>query len=84
MRPDLICEELEHTFELISLPPKIGAKAQNTDLASVRRIHLARIHYRLYYRATQLDVEVLVFWHSSRSSTPRLQPTARSDQPQIL
>src|SRR4030042_1907417 len=54
-------------LELISAQPQIGAKAANVKLAGVRRIHLSRIHYYLYYRVRGPPevVEVLALWHTS-------------------
>jgi hypothetical protein len=35
---------------LISVQPEIGARARNISLAGVRRLHLARVRYYVYYR----------------------------------
>jgi plasmid stabilization system protein ParE len=70
--PDAVREELERAFDLISSQPKVGARALNTTLPGIRRVHLARIRYHLYYRSTPSAVEVLAFWHSSRGTGPRL------------
>ena len=70
--PDAIREELQRVFALISSRPEIGALAVNTSLPGIRRVHLARIRYHLYYRVTAYAVEVLAFWHSSRGSRPPL------------
>ncbi len=70
--PDAFSEELERALALIASQPLIGARAMNINLAGVRRIHLARIHYHLYYRVASSppSVDVLAFWHTSRSSPP--------------
>jgi plasmid stabilization system protein ParE len=70
--PDAIREELERAFALIASQPNVGARALNADLQGVRRVHLARIHYHLYYRATSSAVEVLAFWHAKRGAGPTL------------
>jgi plasmid stabilization system protein ParE len=72
--PNAIYEELDRASTLIALQPQIGARATNVSLSDVRRLHLARIRYYLYYRvATDPErVEVLAFWHASRGTTPRL------------
>jgi plasmid stabilization system protein ParE len=70
--PDAIREEIARAFELISSQPKIGARAVDPRLQGVRRVHLARIGYHLYYRTTSSAIEVLAFWHSSRGSGPEL------------
>jgi len=50
--PDLFAIDLENGFRLISAHPGIGALAVNANLEGVRRVHLARVHYHLYYRVT--------------------------------
>lgn len=44
----------------------------NIALPGVRRLHLARIHYDLYYRLVEAPrrLEILAFWHASRGSHP--------------
>jgi hypothetical protein len=44
----------------------------NVSLRGVRRVHLARIRYHLYYRATSSAVEVLAFWHARRGTGARI------------
>jgi plasmid stabilization system protein ParE len=70
--PDAIREELERAFALISSHPNVGARAVNTVLRDVRRVHLARIQYHLYYRTTPSAIDVLAFWHAKRGSGPTL------------
>ena len=82
--PHAFREELQRGFSLISQQPEVGASATNVKLKGVRRIHLSRIRYFLYYRVKEGRVEVLALWHSSRRKGPRLkeppntplQPTA--------
>jgi plasmid stabilization system protein ParE len=72
--PDAIREELERASALIAAQPGLGSTARDPDLAGVRRLHLARVRYDIYYRVNQdLErVEVLAFWHASRGSGPPL------------
>ncbi len=72
--PDAFHEEIERALQLISTQPQIGARATNIKLAGVRRIHLSRIHYYLYYRVRESPevVEILALWHTSRGSGPQL------------
>jgi len=72
--PGAFREEIERAFELVSSQPQIGTKAGNVRLAGVRRIHLSRIRYHLYYRVRESPrvVEVLALWHTSRGSGPGL------------
>ena len=70
--PEAFTEELARAFQLISANPEIGARAQNAKLKDVRRVHLARVHYHLYYRVLTEPpaIEVLALWHTSRGSEP--------------
>ena len=72
--PETFAEELEKSLALISSQPTIGARSLNAKLPEVRRVHLARIHYHLYYRVagTPPAVEVLAMWHTSRGPHPIL------------
>jgi plasmid stabilization system protein ParE len=68
-------EELAEAFSLLSLQPGIGATVSNARAPGVRRLHLARIHYHLYYRVRGGEggeVEVLSVWHTSRGTGPGL------------
>jgi plasmid stabilization system protein ParE len=70
--PETLHEELRRGFALISRNPHIGSRATNASLAGVRRIHLSRIRYFLYYRVRSGRVDILAFWHSSRGKSPAL------------
>jgi plasmid stabilization system protein ParE len=67
--PQAFREELERGFALLSQQPEVGSHATNTKLKGVRRIHLSRIRYFLYYRILPKQVEVLALWHSSREKS---------------
>lgn len=66
--PQAFSDEIAKAFELIQTQPKIGAVAVNVRLPKVRRIHLSRVRYYLYYRVTgdPARIEVLALWHTSR------------------
>jgi len=68
--PDAVQEELRRAFALISTQPRVGASARNAALRGVRRVHLSRVRYHLYYRVNSGRVEVLALWHSSRGRAP--------------
>lgn len=72
--PNAIREELERASALISFQPGIGARSRNLSLAGVRRLHLARVRYDLYYRVVEdlRRVEILSFWHARRGGQPPL------------
>jgi hypothetical protein len=51
----------------------VGARATNIKLPGVRRIHIERIHFDLYYRVVGVPpeyVEIVAFWGSRRGSAP--------------
>jgi plasmid stabilization system protein ParE len=70
---DAFVTDLENALNLIASHPDIGARATNVSLEGVRRIHLARVHYHLYYRVSlEPAIEVLALWHTSRAPAPKL------------
>lgn len=72
LAPGALDEELAEAFSLLSAEPGIGAPALNVRAEGVRRVHLARVHYHLYYRVRGGQVEVLALWHTSRGAGPFL------------
>src|SRR5688572_2241454 len=72
LAPQAFDEELSEAFSLLSVEPGIGVPVINARAAGVRRLHLARIHYFLYYRVRSDEVQVLRVWHTSRGSEPSL------------
>jgi len=72
--PGAIRSELERASSLIALQPGIGTRARNTSLPGVRRLHLARIRYDVYYRLIEAPkhLEILAFWHANRGSRPKI------------
>jgi plasmid stabilization system protein ParE len=72
--PNAIREDLERASSLIAVQPEIGARARNVALHGVRRLHLARIRYDVYYRVGQTagQLEILALWHASRGASPPL------------
>lgn len=69
--PGAFVTDLENALKLLASYPGVGARAKNAKLENVRRVHLARVHYHLYYRVTpEPAIEVLALWHTSRSEDP--------------
>lgn len=71
--PRAFVEDIERALTLISMDPRIGARARNPRLDGVRRVRLSRIRYHLYYRVVAADeptVEVLALWHERRGDDP--------------
>ncbi len=48
--PDLFKKEVERGFELITRQPHLGSPSLSSRTKGVRRLHLGRVHYHLYYR----------------------------------
>ena len=63
-------EELARGYELITTQPCIGTRVFDVSIQGVRRFHLLRIHYHLYYRVNEDTVEVLALWHVRRGKGP--------------
>jgi plasmid stabilization system protein ParE len=50
LAPKAFDDDLAKAFLLLSTEPLIGAPVLRISAAGVRRLHLARIRYHLYYR----------------------------------
>jgi len=71
--PDAFVTDLENALKLIASHPDIGGRARNVKLKEIRRVHLARVHYHLYYRVTSDSViEIIALWHTSRGNAPSI------------
>jgi plasmid stabilization system protein ParE len=73
--PEAFTEEIEKGFDLARSFPTAGEPVAHPRRTGVRRIHLGRIHYHLYYQVSTdaaETVEVLALWHTSRGSLPTL------------
>jgi plasmid stabilization system protein ParE len=70
--PNAIDEEIERVSALIAFQPRIGTRSRNVTLPGVRRIHLERIHYDLYYRIVgdPAYLEIVALWSSRRGKGP--------------
>jgi plasmid stabilization system protein ParE len=72
LAPQAFDEDLTKAFLLLSVEPGVGAPVSHARAEGVRRLHLARIRYHLYYRIRGGEVEVLALWHTSRGGGPSL------------
>ena len=70
--PEALREDLESAFGLLLRQPGVGTRVVNARISGVRRLHLGRIRYFLYYRVKEGELVVLTFWHSSRGKSPAL------------
>ncbi|MCC6197722.1 MAG: type II toxin-antitoxin system RelE/ParE family toxin [Burkholderiales bacterium] len=72
LAPDAFDDDLAKAFLLLSAEPRVGTPVPNARIEGVRRLHLGRIRYHLYYRVRGGHVEVLALWHTSRGVGPSL------------
>ncbi|MGQ0544469.1 MAG: type II toxin-antitoxin system RelE/ParE family toxin [Betaproteobacteria bacterium] len=63
-------QDLQAALNLLLLQPDIGVRVHQASSPDVRRVHLDRIRYWVYYRLRRNRLEVLSLWHSSRESGP--------------
>jgi len=72
--PGAIDEELAEAFSLLAAQPGIGVPVFGARVNDVRRVLLARVHYYLYYRVRDDEVQILALWHTSRGASPKFRP----------
>ncbi len=65
-------EDVQAGFALLLQQPGTGADVVSARARGVRRLHLGRIRYYMYYRVRNGELVVLSFWHSSRGGGPSL------------
>ena len=70
--PLAVREDVKAAFALLLQRPGVGVKVGNTPLSGVRRLHLGRVRYFVYYRVKGDALVVLSAWHSSRQAGPSL------------
>ena len=68
--PGAVRQDLQAALNLLLVQPDIGVRVNEASSADVRRLHLDRIRYWVYYRVRRNRLEVLSVWHSSRGSDP--------------
>ena len=70
--PEALRDDLKAAFALLVIQPGIGTKVVNTRAVGVRRLHLGRVRYYVFYRVAKEELVVLSVWHSSRGAAPTL------------
>ena len=68
--PGAVRKDLEAAFALLVEQPGLGADVADASSPDVRRFHIDRIRYWVYYRARGKRLEVVSVWHSSRGTDP--------------
>ena len=66
--PGAVRQDLEAAFALLLEQPSIGTAVMDASSPEVRRFHVDRIRYWVYYRVRGQRFEVLSIWHSSRGA----------------
>jgi plasmid stabilization system protein ParE len=71
--PSALRDDLAAALALVADQPTCGVPTASRS-HGLRRIHLARVGYNVYYRlAPRLrQVQVVAFWHARRGSSPPL------------
>ena len=74
LAPSLFRDEMKRAFALVAEHPEIGAIAEDTEIAGVRRVLLAATHHYLYYIVNEEagTIDVLAVWSTSRGGGPGL------------
>jgi plasmid stabilization system protein ParE len=70
--PGAIADDFEAAIKLLVRQPSIGARSTSKRFPELRRLHLERVRYHVYYDVRSTKVVVLAFWHASRGTAPRL------------
>jgi plasmid stabilization system protein ParE len=68
--PGAVRKDLEAAFALLLEQPHMGGAVTQASSPGVRRFHVDRIRYWVYYRVRGTRLEVVSVWHSSRGSGP--------------
>lgn len=70
----MFIEDLEAAFALVEEFPQAGESVYHPRIADLRRVHLSRVRYHMYYAVSQEAqvIEVLALWHTSRGTKPHL------------
>jgi len=68
--PGAVRQDVQAALNLLIVQPDIGVYVKEASSPDVRRLHLDRIRYWVYYRVRRNRLEVLSVWHSSRGSGP--------------
>ena len=68
--PGAVRKDLAAAFALLAVQPRIGVEVEEASSPDIRRFHVDRIHYWVYYRVRGKRLEVVSVWHSSRGTGP--------------
>lgn len=70
--PGAVRKDLEAVFALLVEQPGVGTAVPEASSPGIRRFHVDRIGYWVYYRVRDERLEVISVWHSSRGTGPAI------------
>lgn len=70
--PGAVRNDLAAVFSLLVEQPGVGSEVTEASSPGVRRFHVDRIRYWVYYRVRGKRLEVVSVWHSSRGFGPAI------------
>ncbi len=70
--PGAVRKDLKAALDILLEQPDIGSRIEEASSPDVRRFHVDRIRYWVYYRVRDNRLEVVSVWHSSRGSGPAI------------
>ncbi|MCC7485844.1 MAG: type II toxin-antitoxin system RelE/ParE family toxin [Burkholderiales bacterium] len=70
--PGAVRLDLVAALNLLLVRPGIGGRVTQASSPGVRRFHLDRVRYWVYYRVRGNRLEVLSVWHASRGQGPSI------------
>jgi plasmid stabilization system protein ParE len=70
--PGAIAADFDAATRLLAFEPGVGARCGSDRRPDLRRLHLERVRYHIYYITRAGRLVVLAFWHSARGTGPKL------------
>lgn len=68
--PGAVRKDLEAALAVLVEQPGLGVEVPQASCRGIRRFHVDRIRYWVYYRVRGKRLEVVSVWHSSRGAGP--------------
>jgi len=71
---DLLAAMVKAKMNMVVIDLGDGVKYEShPEIAGLRRLHLPRVRYFVYFRPIGADlIEIVAFWHTSRGTPPEL------------
>ena len=73
--PELFVEELDRALDRIAVTPQAGSLYARSRHRGIRRVHLGRSGFHVYYSVSDLErlISVRAVWHAARGRGPALK-----------